>query len=103
MAARRSRRDGALVKMAELAKRSGGPGPTIKHYIREGLLPGPEVRTSKNMAYYDARMAARIRVIKELQAGRFLPLRVIAELLEPAPSARIRPDRDTQQRGALAT
>src|SRR5829696_415804 len=106
MAARRSRRkqsarkrrDGELIKMAELAKRSGVPSPTIKHYIREGLLPGPEVRTSRNMAYYDARLASRIRVIKELQAERFLPLRVIGELLEPAPSDRIRADRDAAQR-----
>ena len=91
--------------MSELAKRSGVPGPTIKHYIREGLLPGPSVRTSRNMAYYDARLASRIRVIKELQAERFLPLRVIGELLEPAPSDRIRADRDAAQRrslGALA-
>jgi DNA-binding transcriptional MerR regulator len=92
-----------LIKMAELAKRSGVPGPTIKHYIREGLLPGPEVRTSRNMAYYDARLPARIRVIKELQAERFLPLRVIAELLEPAPSAKIRADRDAQHRRALGS
>jgi DNA-binding transcriptional MerR regulator len=93
--------DAELVKMSELAKRSGVPGPTIKHYIREGLLPGPEVRTSKNMAYYDARIASRIRVIKELQADRFLPLRVIAELLEPAPSDRIKADREAAQRKAL--
>lgn len=90
-----------LVKMSELSKRSGTPAPTIKHYIREGLLPGPEVRTSRNMAYYDGRLAARIVVIKELQAERFLPLRVIADLLEPAPSDRIKPDRDAAQRRAL--
>lgn len=90
-----------LIKMSELSKRSGVPGPTIKHYIREGLLPGPEVRTSRNMAYYDARLPARIRIIKELQAERFLPLRVIGELLEPAPSDKIRADRDAQQRKAL--
>src|SRR5436189_5240958 len=88
----------ALIKMSELSKRSGVPGPTIKHYIREGLLPGPEVRTSRNMAYYDARLPGRIRIIKELQAERFLPLRVIGELLEPAPSDKIRADRDAQQR-----
>lgn len=87
--------------MSELAKRSGVPAPTIKHYIREGLLSGPEVRTSRNMAYYDARMVARIRVIKELQAERFLPLRVIGELLEPPPSDRIRAERDRAQRQAL--
>jgi DNA-binding transcriptional MerR regulator len=90
-----------LLKMSELSKRSGVPGPTIKHYIREGLLPGPEVRTSRNMAYYDARLASRIRVIKELQAERFLPLRVIGELLEEAPSDRIRADRDVAQRKQL--
>jgi len=95
--------DSELVKMSELAKRSGVPGPTIKHYIREGLLPGPEVRTSKNMAYYDARIASRIRVIKELQADRFLPLRVIGELLEPAPSDRIKADREAAQRKALSS
>lgn len=87
--------------MSELSKRSSVPAPTIKHYIREGLLPGPEVRTSRNMAYYDARLAERIRVIKGLQAERFLPLRVIGELLEPAPSDRIKTDRDAAQRKAL--
>lgn len=87
--------------MAVLARRSGVPSPTIKHYIREGLLEGPAIRTSRNMAYYDARMVERIRVIKALQAERFLPLRVIGELLEPAPSSRIKPERDAQQRKAL--
>jgi DNA-binding transcriptional MerR regulator len=90
-----------LVKMAELSKRSSVPAPTIKHYIREGLLPGPEIRTSKNMAYYDVRLAGRIRVIKQLQAERFLPLKMINDLLEPAPSDKIRADRDTAQRRAL--
>ena len=33
-----------LIKMSELARRSGVPAPTIKHYIREGLLAGPDVR-----------------------------------------------------------
>jgi DNA-binding transcriptional MerR regulator len=116
MAARRARRagpgrkrpvkptraDAELIKMSELSKRSGTPAPTIKHYIREGLLPGPEVRTSRNMAYYDGRLAARIVVIKELQAERFLPLRVIGELLEPAPSDKIRPERDAAQRRVMS-
>lgn len=76
---------------------SGVPTATIKHYLREGLLPGPAKRTSRNMAYYDARLAARVRAIKELQQARFLPLRVIAEVLEPAPSARVRDDLDEMQ------
>ena len=51
-----------LVKISDLARMSGVPRPTIKQYMREGLLPGPAKRTSRNMAYYDARLAARIRL-----------------------------------------
>ncbi len=94
-----------LVKISDLAARSGVPAPTIKHYMREGLLPEPHKRTSRNMAYYDSRLAERVKVIKELQSERFLPLRVIVDLLEPAPSAAIRADLDELQRrqlGALA-
>ena len=82
-----------LVKISELARMSGVPTPTIKHYMREGLLPGPARRTSRNMAYYDARLAERVRTIKELQQSHFLPLKMIGDLLEPAPSARIRDER----------
>lgn len=94
-----------LVKISDLARRSGVPAPTIKHYMREGLLPEPHKRTSRNMAYYDARLADRVRVIKELQGERFLPLKVIGDMLEPAPSSAIRADLDEVQRrqlGALA-
>lgn len=79
-----------LVKMADLARRSGVPAATIKHYLREGLLPVPAVRTSRNMAYYDAALVPRIQAIKELQRTRFLPLKVIRDVLEggdPSPSA----------------
>jgi DNA-binding transcriptional MerR regulator len=42
-----------LLKMSELAERSGVSAATIKHYLREGLLGHDEiVRTSRNMAYY---------------------------------------------------
>jgi len=94
-----------LVRISDLARRSGVPAPTIKHYMREGLLPEPHHRTSRNMAYYDARLADRVKVIKELQSDRFLPLKVIGDVLEPAPSSAIRADLDELQRrqlGALA-
>jgi DNA-binding transcriptional MerR regulator len=45
-----ARRQG-LLKMGELAERSGVGTGTIKHHLREGLLPEP-VRTSRSMAYY---------------------------------------------------
>ncbi len=77
-----------LVKMSELSRRSGVPAPTIKHYMREGLLPPPAKRTSPNMAYYDASLVPRIQRIKALQRTQFLPLRVIRKLLdEPAPTS----------------
>src|SRR5690349_17372613 len=70
-----------LVKMSILARRSGVPAATIKHYLREGLLPPPAIRSSKNMALYDAQTIPRIKAIKELQRKRYLPLRVIKQLL----------------------
>lgn len=75
--------DRRLLKMSELARRSGVPAATIKHYVREGLLPEPE-RTSRNMAWYEAALVPRIQTIKELQQTRFLPLKVIKRVLDEA-------------------
>ena len=71
------------LKMSELADASGVSAGTIKHYLREGLLPEP-VRTSRNMAYYPPEFVDRIRTIKRLQEERFMPLRLIREVLEQA-------------------
>jgi DNA-binding transcriptional MerR regulator len=81
-----SERDGAgrLLRMGELAEASGVSAATIKHYLREGLLPEPH-RTSRNMAYYPPEFVQRIRLIKQLQEERFMPLRVIREVLEEDP------------------
>jgi DNA-binding transcriptional MerR regulator len=79
--------DAGLLKMSELAERSGVSAGTIKHYLREGLLgEGDEiVRTSRNMAYYPPEYVERIQLIKRLQEERFMPLRVIKErILEGA-------------------
>ncbi len=73
--------DDGLLKISELADASGVPVATIRHYLREGLLPDP-VRTSRNMAYYPPEFVDRIRLIKQLQEERFMPLRVIRDLLE---------------------
>jgi len=67
--------------MRELAEASGVPPATIKHYLREGLLPEP-VRTSRNMAWYPEEFVERIKLIKQLQEERFLPLKVIRDLIE---------------------
>jgi len=72
-----------MLKMSELSEQSGVSAGTIKHYLREGLLPEP-VRTSRNMAYYPPEFVGRIRTIKQLQEERFMPLRLIREVLEQA-------------------
>jgi len=73
-----------LLRMGELAEASGVPAPTIKHYLREGLLPEP-VKTSRNMAYYPPEFVDRIKLIKQLQEERFMPLRAIRSLLDEGP------------------
>jgi len=73
-----------LLRMRELAEASGVPAPTIKHYLREGLLPEP-VKTSRNMAYYPPEFVDRIKLIKRLQEERYLPLKAIKNVLEDDP------------------
>jgi DNA-binding transcriptional MerR regulator len=73
-----------LLRMRELAEASGVPAPTIKHYLREGLLPEP-VKTSRNMAYYPPEFVDRIKLIKRLQEERFLPLKAIKNVLDEDP------------------
>jgi DNA-binding transcriptional MerR regulator len=73
--------DQGLLRMRELAEATGVSAGTIKHYLREGLLPEP-VKTSRNMAYYPREFVARVKLIKQLQEERFLPLKVIKEVLE---------------------
>jgi DNA-binding transcriptional MerR regulator len=51
--------------MAELSGSSGVPIPTIKFYIREGLLSGGE-RTSPNQAQYDEGHVRRLKLIRAL-------------------------------------
>jgi len=84
---RSQRSNGALLKMSELAERSGVSPGTIRYYLREGLLgAGADiVRTSRNMAYYPADYVGRIVLIKRLQQQRFMPLRVIKGALDQDP------------------
>jgi DNA-binding transcriptional MerR regulator len=76
-----------MLKMSELAERSGVSAGTIKHYLREGLLGSEQqvVRTSRNMAYYPPDYVGRIQLIKRLQEERFMPLRVIREVMADDP------------------
>ena len=81
-----------MLKMSELAERSGVSAGTIKHYLREGLL-GPQsdvVRTSRNMAYYPEGFVDRVKLIKRLQEERFMPLRVIRQVMADDPERAVR-------------
>ncbi|MET0760747.1 MAG: MerR family transcriptional regulator [Thermoleophilaceae bacterium] len=79
--------DNGLLKMKELAEASGVSAGTIKHYLREGLLGQGDgiVKTSRNMAWYPPELVERIRLIKQLQEERFLPLKVIKSMLDEDP------------------
>lgn len=53
------------MRISELASATGVPVPTIKYYLREGLLPEGE-RTSATQARYDESHARRLRLIRTL-------------------------------------
>jgi DNA-binding transcriptional MerR regulator len=76
-----------LLKMSELAEASGVSAGTIKHYLREGLLGEADqiVKTSRNMAYYPPEFVERIKLIKQLQEDRFMPLKAIKSVLDEDP------------------
>jgi DNA-binding transcriptional MerR regulator len=77
-------RESGLLKMSELVEASGVPGATIKHYLREGLLPEP-IKTSRNMAWYRPETVERIKLIRRLQDERFMPLKAIRKVFEEDP------------------
>ena len=81
-----------LLRISELAARSGVSAGTIRHYLREGLLGTEDevVRTSRNMAYYPPEYVERVQLIKRLQEERFMPLRVIRELIGTDPERTMR-------------
>jgi DNA-binding transcriptional MerR regulator len=60
--------------------------PTIKFYIREGLLPAGE-RTAKNQADYGVRHVERLALIRALREQGGLSIDVIARVLSAAASA----------------
>ena len=78
--------NGKLLKMQELSKKTGVPPGTIRYYISEGLLPKP-IKTHRNMAYYDEGYVGRIKLIKELQEKRYLPLSIIKQMIEQSESS----------------
>ena len=69
-----------MLRIAELAERSGVSIATLKHYLREGLI-APAKKTGRTMSYYDEGTVGRVRAIRELQERQFLPLDLIKRTL----------------------
>ena len=69
-----------LMRIKKLSEETGVPRGTIKFYIKEGLIPRP-IKTQLNMAYYDEKHLDAIRLVKELQSKRFLPLSIIKQIV----------------------
>jgi DNA-binding transcriptional MerR regulator len=67
--------------MKQLSAATGVPKGTIQFYIKEGLIPRP-IKTHTNMAYYTEAHINGIRMVKELQSKRYLPLSVIKQILK---------------------
>lgn len=68
------------MRMAELVDHSGTPLPTVKYYLREGLLH-PGVATSATRATYDDSHIARLRLIRVLAEVGGLRLTQIRDVL----------------------
>ena len=70
-----------LMRISELVEATGVSAQTIHYYLREDLLP-PPLKTAPNMAYYGSEYIEDIRLIKELQEKRYLPLSAIKLVLD---------------------
>jgi DNA-binding transcriptional MerR regulator len=68
------------VRIGELSRVSGVPVPTIKYYLREGLLP-PGVHTHPNQADYNRGHLSRLRLIRALIDVGGLSISTASELL----------------------
>ncbi len=69
------------MRVSELAHASGVPLPTIKYYLREGLLHRGET-TSPNQARYDESHVRRLRLIRALLEIGALPVATVRDVLE---------------------
>lgn len=68
------------MRIAELSRQADVAVPTIKYYLREGLLP-PGERTNRNQARYDDTHLRRLRLIRALIDVGKLPVATVREVL----------------------
>jgi DNA-binding transcriptional MerR regulator len=81
----------------DLAQQAGVPVRTVRYYISQGLLPGPDGRGKA--ATYDADHLARLRLIRRLADGH-VPLAEQRERLERLSPGEVRALLDEDQRQA---
>ena len=68
------------MRVSELSRQSGVPVPTIKYYLREGLLPRG-AKTSPNQAEYGDEHLHRLRLVKALIDVGNLPIATVQEVV----------------------
>ncbi|MGP4088730.1 MerR family transcriptional regulator [Streptomyces sp. KR55] len=68
------------MRIGELSRKTGVPVPTIKYYVREGLLPPGEL-TSPNQATYGETHERRLQLIRALLDVGGLKVAEIADVL----------------------
>jgi DNA-binding transcriptional MerR regulator len=68
------------MKISTLSRRSGVSIPTIKYYLRDGLLPHGQA-TATNQADYSEEHLRRLRLIRALVEVRRLPVSAVKEIL----------------------
>lgn len=77
------------MRIAELSRAAGVPVPTIKFYLREGVLPAGE-RTGRNQASYDETHVRRLRLIRAMVDLGGLSLAAVRDIVAAVDS----PDED---------
>ncbi|MEU5696378.1 MerR family transcriptional regulator [Actinosynnema sp. NPDC020468] len=68
------------MRIAELSRRTGVPVPTIKYYLREGLLPAGEL-TSPNQARYGEAHLHRLRLVRAMVETGGLSIAAVRDVL----------------------
>ncbi|MEU7280678.1 MerR family transcriptional regulator [Streptomyces sp. NPDC045431] len=69
------------MRIGELSRRTGVSVPTIKYYVREGLLPAGRL-TSPNQASYDETHERRLRLVRALIDVGGLSVAALREVLD---------------------
>ncbi|MFC4335457.1 MerR family transcriptional regulator [Salininema proteolyticum] len=69
------------MRIAELSRTSGVPVPSIKYYLRAGLLP-PGERTARNQADYRQSHVDRLRLVRALVEVGGLSIAAVGEVLQ---------------------